>query len=94
MTTIPSSPTPAQRAPHGHAADEPSVAGATVHGYTGLKFKTESAVSAADALYELLSDDRLRQEIGRNAKIVQERDYSLESTHRQLLLAVRSLRGD
>jgi len=75
-------------------SDDPSVSGATLHGETGLLFRTGDAAAAAAALERLLSDDTARMRMGVRAREVQEQRFRLKDTHNQLLNVFESVRGD
>jgi glycosyltransferase involved in cell wall biosynthesis len=75
-------------------SDDPSVSGVTVHGETGLHFRTGDPNSAADAIAELLGDNERRARMGVRAARVQRSRFRLANTHEQLLNAFAVIRGE
>ncbi len=74
--------------------NNPSVCGATTHMETGYIYKIDNLDELANAIHKLSSDDKLRTELGRQAKRQFETNYSLEKTHRQLIQALGTIITD
>lgn len=75
-------------------SDDPSVSGATLHGETGLHFRTGDAAAAAEAIERLLGDDDARMRMGVRAREVQQQRFRLTDTHQQVLHVFDLVRGD
>ena len=70
--------------------DNPSVCEATEDGITGIVYPEGDVQAASEALCNLVNDDSLRIQMGKNARLMSRR-YSLEETHRSLLEAVSKI---
>ena len=72
--------------------DNPSVCGATKHGYSGMIYPEGNEEAAMGFLIQLLFDNALRHRLGENARKAVEQ-YSLERTHASLLSAFDGIIG-
>lgn len=69
--------------------DNPSVAGATVHGQTGWVYREQDVASAAEGLRTLLGNAALRRRLGETARDTVRSNYRLDQSHAGLLEAFR-----
>ncbi|KAB2890436.1 MAG: glycosyltransferase family 4 protein [Desulfobulbaceae bacterium] len=72
--------------------DNPSVCGATIDGVTGIIYPEGDVPVACEALLTLLSNEQLRWQMGKAARLESLR-YSLEETHRKLIQAFSEIEG-
>ena len=72
-------------------SDNPSVCEATEDGVTGRIYQEGNVANAAESINSLLSNEALTQSMGNNALVKTQTDYSMESCHRALILALDTI---